>query len=296
MSKTTKIIAALGVVAGLGVAALPAFTYATETVTGSVEVDVEVLPAIAMTISGNNDNGEHYQPSTAKYVYAEATPVSNPQAEGLYEEDSEPGEYKLSADTTVVSGKTYYKRTSDTFNPTDDFNPVGIASGTLDGHTIPGSRIQSLSSSYISLLPNGIEEGDATNGFRSTITVYTNAAAGYTLSVNDADSDTDLKNGAIGIPTQGSALSRGTAGWNFDVIRHGAMEGEPGEQTFVPTEDGTTMEVSNQAISATATPIDNYTAKTSDGRDTIVDYNVATNADQATGIYKDTIVYTATTN
>ncbi|MBR0416071.1 hypothetical protein IJI64_02845 [Candidatus Saccharibacteria bacterium] len=59
MSKTTKIIAALGVVAGLGVAALPAFTYAADPITGNVDVIVEVEPAIAMTISGNNDTGNH---------------------------------------------------------------------------------------------------------------------------------------------------------------------------------------------------------------------------------------------
>ena len=42
MSKTTKIIAALGVAAGLGVAALPAFSYA-DSVAGQVDVD-EGLP------------------------------------------------------------------------------------------------------------------------------------------------------------------------------------------------------------------------------------------------------------
>lgn len=66
MSKTTKIIAALGVVAGLGVAALPAFTYAAE-VAGSADVYVEVEPAIAMTITGNNDG---IDPSTAPYPTA----------------------------------------------------------------------------------------------------------------------------------------------------------------------------------------------------------------------------------
>ncbi len=60
MSKTTKVIAALGVVAGLGVAALPAFTYAQETVSGNVDLYVEVVPAIAMTITGNNDDNGHY--------------------------------------------------------------------------------------------------------------------------------------------------------------------------------------------------------------------------------------------
>ena len=54
MSKSTKIIAALGVVAGLGVAALPMASFAAE-VADPVDVLVEVEPAIAMTIQGNND-------------------------------------------------------------------------------------------------------------------------------------------------------------------------------------------------------------------------------------------------
>ena len=65
MSKSTKIIAALGVVAGLGVAALPAFTYATETVSGTVDVYVEIPEAIAMTIVGNNDGGSAPYPTPA---------------------------------------------------------------------------------------------------------------------------------------------------------------------------------------------------------------------------------------
>lgn len=62
MSKTTKIIAALGVVAGLGVAALPAFTYAVtnRSVEGAVKLDVEVLPSLAMTIHSNGDPTNTY--------------------------------------------------------------------------------------------------------------------------------------------------------------------------------------------------------------------------------------------
>ena len=44
--------------------------------------------------------------------YSVATPVSNPQSEGLYERSgSYPNyTYTLSTDTTIASGKTYYKR------------------------------------------------------------------------------------------------------------------------------------------------------------------------------------------
>lgn len=48
MSKSTKIIAALGVVAGLGVAALPMSSYAANT--GDVKVEITVDSTISMTI------------------------------------------------------------------------------------------------------------------------------------------------------------------------------------------------------------------------------------------------------
>ena len=60
MTKSSKLIATLGVVAGLGVAALPlGSVFASESVSGDVDLYVEVLPAIAMTISGNNDDNDH---------------------------------------------------------------------------------------------------------------------------------------------------------------------------------------------------------------------------------------------
>lgn len=297
MSKSTKIIAALGVVAGLGVAALPAFTFAAET-TGDVEVVVEVEPAIAMTITGNNDDGSK---TTASVNYVIKAVEVGGDVTGLYELDSSDG-WVATSDSTAQSGTTYYERVTITRQGVDNFDPAGMASTTtpldksLDGHPIPVTAIAGTSSSYAKLLPNALFEGSgaAGNGFRSTITVYTNNESGYTLAVKDKDTNTSLMHstGKYSIQARAGALSAGTNGWNFDVIRHGATE----SSTFTPTEDGATEELTNQAITASDVEIDNWTAKTSSGRDTIVDYNVATDADQATGVYSDIIVYTATTN
>ena len=68
--KSTKIIAVAGVVAGLGVAALPALTFAAST-SGQVTLSAEVQEAIAMTIEGNGDGG-----SAAVDVFAPATDYS----------------------------------------------------------------------------------------------------------------------------------------------------------------------------------------------------------------------------
>ena len=292
MSKTTKIIAALGVVAGLGVAALPAFTYATETVTGDVEVQVEVQPAIAMTIAGNNDGATPAHTESVNYVI-KAVEVGD-SVTGLYELDADEG-WVATEDATAVSGTTYYEQVTITRQNVDNFSPAGIASKILDGYTIPQTAITGTSSSYAALLPNSLFEGSGAegNGFRSTITVYTNATGGYTLAVKDKDANTSLMHttGKYSIPAQASALTAGTAGWNYDVTRIGAGSGAE----FVPAESGETVELSNQGITATDAVIDSLDEKTSQGRQTIVDYNVATDADQATGVYSDIIIYTATT-
>ena len=283
MSKTTKIIAALGVVAGLGVAALPAFTYATESVSGQVEVDVEVESAIAMTIVGNNDDGSIVPSATQRYTAVTPEGTENPSEEGWYEESG--GEYTRSIDTTVDSGKTYYAQSSG-YNQVDAFSPAEAASSKVDTHDTPSSSINALSSSAWTMLPNDKVEGDNTNGFRSTITVYTNNASGFQLSVKDADTTTDLSNRTDTIPTGAGAVVAGTAKWNFDTTILDGAAGGVVSQTAVamPASDGT------------AVVIDNYGSKTNGGRASIVDYNVSTKADQQAGIYRDTIVYTATTN
>ena len=81
--KSTKIIAAAGVVAGLGVAALPAMTFATEHVDGQVTLTAEVESAIAMTIHGNGDGAnvdgvDVFSPSAVanKTIAGHATPVT----------------------------------------------------------------------------------------------------------------------------------------------------------------------------------------------------------------------------
>ena len=50
--------------------------------------------------------------NSQQYVYTEVTPVGNenPASEGWYEKES--NNYKLTEDTTVVSGKTYYTRSN----------------------------------------------------------------------------------------------------------------------------------------------------------------------------------------
>ncbi len=229
--KSTKIIAVAGVVAGLGVAALPALTFAAESVSGSVDLYAEVVPAIAMTITGNNDNNSHYG-----------------------------------------SGN----------GAVDVFNPATAASSVIDTHTTPATATTVASSSWISLLPNAVANGNDTNGFKSTINVYTNAHSGYTLKVKDADATLALtKVGStetIAALAADGSLSAGTPAWGYKVD--------------TASTDGTGY----KAITAADVDVKTKATPTSGGEETIVYYGVATAATQATGVYTDTITYTATTN
>lgn len=216
MSKTTKIIAGLGVVAGLGVAALPIASFAASTVAGEVQLDVEVNEAIAMTILGNGDNG-----------------------------------------TAGV----------------DTYTPTGAS--TIDGHavgTLYDPTDLQTSSSTVSLLPNSADTTTAT----SAITVYTNAASGFTLSVKDADSTTALVNADDNTATipAGTNIVAGTAAWGY---KGGSV-------------------TNFAAISATDAQVHSQSSPTTNGQTINMTYGVSTASDQKTGTYSDTIIYTATTN
>ncbi|MDO5481391.1 MAG: hypothetical protein Q4F60_03555, partial [Candidatus Saccharibacteria bacterium] len=281
-----KLIATLGVVAGLGVAALPlGSVFATQqgqTVAGNVQLDVEVQPAIAMTITGNNDDDSNYKTGVT------ATAVSVAEGDsltGLYTRSGEAGNYSYTAASgTALEAGTYYKLGVDVKAPSD--------ATTIDGHSTAiaydSLNLQS-SSSYLSILPNQAKEGSVENGFRSTITVYTNNTSGYNLNVRDADTTTDLTQVVTSgtadiIPTGSGAIAAGTAKWNFDTTVAAGGTTEALTAAAMP------------ASNATATPIDTFGSQTNNGRVTVVDYNVSTKSDQAAGVYTNTITYTATTN
>jgi len=154
MTKTTKIIAALGVVAGLGVASLPLSSYAADSasVSGTTQVNVNVTEAISMTITGTD------------------------------------------SDSTTV----------------DQYSGATSGTDNLTGQTINAGT----ASSSIEIAPNAIKEGTA-DTFASKVTVYTNDASGYTLTVQGATAE--LKNGSYTIPaiSDANTLVAGTSAWGF---------------------------------------------------------------------------------
>ncbi len=181
MSKSTKVIAALGVVAGLGVAALPMASFATQSATGDAEVIVKVDPAIALEIAGNNDDN-HIPSRVSGETFGSVVDIT-PNNTGLVDGSGN--------DLTETNIKT----SSSAVTMTQYSVVEGDAATAYDATTAP----------------NG--------GFFSTLKVTTNDAGGYSLAVAaKTAADVDLTNAAGDtIPSIAAAgtLTAGTAAWGI---------------------------------------------------------------------------------
>lgn len=204
MTKSTKIIAALGVAAGLGIAALPA---------GSIFA--QTLTPLDLTT-----NTKQSQNVTVSLTVGEAITLG----------------------------------------------VQNVKCATTDGAADAGAEV--------SLTVK------ATGSCSHAVAGSTNAAAGYTLSVKDADTNTALMlDGGADIAqnkivAQGGALGGDpwVAGWNLSG-------GDLAANTAITT--------ANQTVKSRATAGEDEFTMT---------YNFATRADQNAGLYKDVITYTIAKN
>lgn len=212
MSKTTKVIAALGVVAGLGVAALPAFTYAAE-VAGQVQIDVVVPDAIAMTIEGNNDTTlggvSVFTPATATEIGdydttdGTAYDAANLQTSGS---KTELLPNAVSNDATFKSVITVFTNASGyslVLEDGDDNNALVNGSATIPatstttltaGTSAWGYKVGSSATDWLAVPVNGsaanikangqsVATGDETEVYYGVATSATQAAGTYTDTV-----------------------------------------------------------------------------------------------------------------
>ncbi|MBQ3306445.1 hypothetical protein IJH02_03380 [Candidatus Saccharibacteria bacterium] len=281
MSKTTKIIAALGVVSGLGVAAMPALTFADTSVSGNVKVEVEITPAIAMKIHSNNDQNN--------YTYNAVTPEGseNPSEEGWYVLDN--GDYVASEDTTVQPGTTYYEQIDG-----GNFGFVGYepASAQASGDLAPNAG-----PSLATGLQLSANQADLTTLW-SDIYVRSNTGS-FKIELNDADDDTALRNASVSttanefIPAQSGEPVAATAGWAVSVDDSTTWVAVPaGASSDYDAEQGTgTAAETPLTVLASGTNTTNPLAYSAAKR---VNYGIASGLTK-TGVYSDIITYTATT-
>ena len=279
MSKSTKIIAALGVVAGLGVAALPLSSYAAEgdgTISGSVTIGANITSSIAMRIQSAADD--------YTYTVVAEPGENNPSEKGWYVENG--GVYTLSEDTSVQSGTTYYTRSSGQYGFIG-YSPAASLSSSDDAAVAGPSNA--------GVLQLAAFQADTTSLY-SDIQVRSNTGS-FSLTLKDADDNTNLNlatpSNAAGefIPTDAvEPVANAAASWGV-ISETGATATEEGRTT------GEISTWSAMPASNAAQPL-TVLANGSNGAGaystaTRVYYGVTAGSTKV-GTYTDTVQYTAT--
>ncbi len=137
--------------------------------------------------------------------------------------------------------------------------------------------------------------GGALSSASDTVTVSTNNAAGYTLSLANADSSTDLVDGSNEIAAHAAPHATPTAlannTWGY-AVAGGSFSGTYTAQNSNPAD--TTLWAGVPAAGPGSSL--KTTATIAAGDTTTVWYAAKATTAQAPGTYSDTVTYTATTN
>ncbi len=146
----------------------------------------------------------------------------------------------------------------------------------------------------ISLTPTA---GGVVSSASDTVTVNTNNATGYTLTLADADATTSLASGGNTISahtgTQASPTALASNHWGYRIVNVGGF----GASAYSAETNNTSSSSTWAGVPATgAANTIKTTATTASGDTTTVWYGVKATSAQPSGTYSDTVTYTATTN
>lgn len=159
-----------------------------------------------------------------------------------------------------------------------------------------GSTISMTTSGTVALgvTPTGV---GAASSASDTVTVATNNATGYNLTLADSDATTTLVNGANTIAAHAgtfaspTTLANNTWGYRVDSAG-GFLTGPTSAQTNQANLSGTWAGVPGSGSPQQL----KTTAATSAGDVTTVWYGAKVDTSKANGVYTDAVTYTATTN
>lgn len=177
-------------------------------------------------------------------------------------------------------------------------SPAIVSAATTTGSTTVNATLASVISMTtsgtvaIALTPT---TGGVVSSASDSVSVSTNNTTGYTLTMSDGDTNTNLVSGAnniaahagtYAVPTAltGNSWGYAVAGGNFTASYTAEMNNASSTTKWA----GVPESSSPQTLKTTAA--------TASGDTTTVWYGVRATASQATGTYSDTITYTATTN
>ena len=178
--------------------------------------------------------------------------------------------------------------------------PVLASAATVTADTVINASINAVISMTtstpvsISLTPTA---GGVVSSSNDTVSVSTNNAIGYTLTLADFDASTNLVSGpntiAAHTGTQASPTTLINNRWGYRVDGVGGFGAGP---TSAET-DNASSTTTWAGVPATGSPNTlKTTSSTATNDTTTVWYGVRVNTSQPNGTYTDTVTYTATTN
>lgn len=159
-----------------------------------------------------------------------------------------------------------------------------------------GSTISITTSSTVALAITPDANGQSSSA-SDTVTVNTNNAAGYVLTLADSDATTTLANGGNSLAahagTQAVPTTLANNTWGYRVVSvggfgAGATSAETNVDTLALTWAGVPATGSPNTLKTTATTATNDT--------TTVWYGAKADTSKPNGVYTGTVTYTATTN
>ena len=175
---------------------------------------------------------------------------------------------------------------------------IASAASTTSNTTVNasvGASIGVTSSSTVALSLTPTASGVVSSA-SDTVTVNTNNANGYTLTLADGDANVNLTSGGNNIGahsgTQASPSALGTNKWGYAVASIGGFDA-----SYSAEANNTTSSSKWAGMPASGSPVQLKTTSTTATNDiTTVWYGVKATSAQPNGTYSDTVTYTATTN
>lgn len=146
----------------------------------------------------------------------------------------------------------------------------------------------------VSLTPTS---GGVVSSNSDSVSVSTNDTLGYTLTLADSDTNTNLVSGSNNIAAHGGTQASPTAlasnTWGYRIVSVG---GFGGTAYSAETNNGSSTSTWAGVPSSAAPNTIKTTSTTASNDATTVWYGVNANSSQPNGTYSDTITYTATAN
>ena len=180
------------------------------------------------------------------------------------------------------------------------FVPIVVSAASSTANTVINASINAAinmttsSTVTVSIIPT---PGGSVSSSSDTVSVSTNNPLGYTLTLADNDTNTNLVNGANNIAahsgTQASPTTLGNNTWGYRVDGVGGFGAGP---TSAETNNASSTSIW-AGVPSSASPITLKTTSSTATNDiTTVWYGVRATTTVPNGTYTDTVTYTATTN